>query len=397
MVDQKKVNKGTKTVRTARPILKKSKGKIDPWRDPDAVPYIVLEGLSKSYGNFPAVKDVDLEVYREELFSLLGSSGCGKSTLLRMLAGFEIPTKGRFTIDGVDMSHVPPYERPVNMMFQSYALFPHMTAEQNIAFGLKQEYFTRDEIRTRVKDALDLVQLTHLAKRKPHQLSGGQRQRIALARSLVKRPKLLLLDEPLGALDRKLREQTQFELVNILEEVGITTIMVTHDQEEAMTMSTRIGVMEDGYIEQVGTPTEIYEYPHTTSIAEFMGNMNLFEGRVIAEEKTLTRIYSDEVEAEFVVNQNVGVPEGSDVYVGVRPEKVLISREYPSNDVNVLEGVVEEIAYLGDVSIYYVMLPTNKMVMATTPNLVRLSEQPITWDDRVYLTWKPSGGVVLVS
>ena len=235
--------------------------KVPVWNDPQATPYISIDSVTKKFGDFVAVNDVSLKVYRGELFCLLGGSGCGKTTLLRMLAGFEEPTTGRISIDGVDMTGIPPYERPVNMMFQSYALFPHMTVEQNVAFGLKQDGLPKREIATRVADMLNLVKLTQFAKRKPHQLSGGQRQRVALARSLVKRPKLLLLDEPLGALDKKLREHTQFELVNLQEQLGVTFMVVTHDQEEAMTLATRIGVMDAGRIVQIGTPKDIYEYP----------------------------------------------------------------------------------------------------------------------------------------
>src|SRR5712692_1230686 len=254
--------------------------KAAPWRDPNARPYVQVEGISKSFGDFKAVNDVSLKIYKGEIFCLLGASGCGKTTLLRMLGGFETPTSGRIFIDGVDMASIPPYERPVNMMFQSYALFPHMTVEQNVAFGLKQDRLPRAEIARRVVEILELVQMRPFAKRKPHQLSGGQRQRVALARSLVKQPKLLLLDEPLGALDKKLREATQFELVNIQEQLGVTFIVVTHDQEEAMTLSSRIGVMNAGQIVQVGTPQEIYEFPGTRFIADFIGSVNMFEGQV---------------------------------------------------------------------------------------------------------------------
>ncbi|HEV7716185.1 MAG TPA: ABC transporter ATP-binding protein, partial [Steroidobacteraceae bacterium] len=232
-----------------------------PWKDPRAEPYIRIDDVSKKFGEFTAVNDVSLKIYQGEIFCLLGGSGCGKTTLLRMLAGFEQPSDGRIYIDGADMAGVPPYKRPVNMMFQSYALFPHMTVEQNVAFGLKQEGTPKAEVISRVAEMLSMVKLQDFAKRKPHQLSGGQRQRVALARSLIKRPKLLLLDEPLGALDKKLREHTQFELVNIQEKLGVTFVVVTHDQEEAMTLATRIGVMNQGRIVQVGTPHEIYEYP----------------------------------------------------------------------------------------------------------------------------------------
>ena len=251
-----------------------------PWMDPDAQPFIKLRGVSKHFGPFIAVDSVDLEIYKGELFSLLGGSGCGKTTLLRMLAGFETPSTGTIYIDGVDMTNVPPYERPVNMMFQSYALFPHMTVENNVAYGLKRDGIDKDEIKRRVGDMLAMVELTQFSKRKPHQLSGGQKQRVALARSLVKQPKVLLLDEPLGALDKRLRENTQFELMNIQEQLGVTFVVVTHDQEEAMTLSTRIAMMHNGRFIQIGTPTEIYEFPDSRLVANFIGSANMFEGRV---------------------------------------------------------------------------------------------------------------------
>src|SRR6185369_12511670 len=263
-----------------------------PWNDPAAKPYIRIEHVTKKFGEFVAVNNVSLNIYRGELFSLLGGSGCGKTTLLRMLAGFETPTGGKIYIDGVDMAGIPPYDRPTNMMFQSYALFPHMTVEQNVSFGLKQDKYPESEIKQRVSQMLDMVQLTPFAKRKPHQLSGGQRQRVALARSLVKQPKLLLLDEPLGALDKKLREATQFELVNIQEQLGVTFIVVTHDQEEAMTLSSRIGVMNAGQIVQTGTPQEIYEFPNSRFVADFIGSVNLFEGVVTEDEPEYVRIES---------------------------------------------------------------------------------------------------------
>ncbi len=271
--------------------------KFEPWTDPDAKPYVRIEKVTKKFGDFIAVDDVSLSIYKKEIFCLLGASGCGKTTLLRMLAGFERPTSGRIFIDGVDMTSIPPYERPVNMMFQSYAIFPHMTVEQNVAFGLKQEGLSKDEIGSRVNDMLNLVKLGQFAKRKPHQLSGGQRQRVALARSLVKKPKLLLLDEPLAALDKKLREHTQFELINIQETLGVTFVVVTHDQEEAMTLSTRIGLMNHGEIVQVGTPSEIYEYPNSRFVSEFIGSVNMFEGRLVEDEPSYVRIGCDDLEA----------------------------------------------------------------------------------------------------
>ncbi len=370
---------------------------IEPWKDPQAEPYIRLEQVTKSFGGFVAVDSVSLKIYKSELFCLLGGSGCGKSTLLRMLAGFEEPTSGKIYIDGVDVAGIPPYERPVNMMFQSYALFPHMTVDQNIAFGLKQERLPRQEIDSRVEEVLELVQLLPFAKRKPHQLSGGQRQRVALARSLVKRPKLLLLDEPLGALDKKLREQTQFELVNIQESVGITFVVVTHDQEEAMTLSSRIGVMDQGKIVQIGPPSEIYEYPGSRFVADFIGTVNTFSGRIKVDEPDHALIESEEAGCDLFIDHGISGTEGTEVWVAVRPEKIEISKEAPSQDNNVAKGRIDEIAYFGDQSIYHVRLPSEKIVKVKRPNLVRSIERDLSWEDEVFLSWLPSSGVVLMS
>jgi len=369
--------------------------KVPVWNDPQAVPYINIESVTKKFGEFVAVNDVSLKVYRGELFCLLGGSGCGKTTLLRMLAGFEEPTVGRISIDGVDMTGIPPYERPVNMMFQSYALFPHMTVEQNVAFGLKQDGLPKREIATRVADMLNLVKLTQFAKRKPHQLSGGQRQRVALARSLVKRPKLLLLDEPLGALDKKLREYTQFELVNLQEQLGVTFIVVTHDQEEAMTLSTRIGVMDAGRIVQIGTPKDIYEYPNCKFVAEFIGNINVFQGQMVEDEPDHVRIATPEMEGTIYVNHGVSAASDAVVWAAVRPEKIQLSIEPPEQKDNVTRGVVKEIAYMGDMSIYLVQLATGKMMRVTQPNAYRHADD-ITWDQQVYLHWHASSPVVLI-
>jgi putrescine transport system ATP-binding protein len=369
--------------------------KVPVWNDPQATAYINIESVTKKFGEFVAVNDVSLKVYRGELFCLLGGSGCGKTTLLRMLAGFEEPTAGRISIDGVDMTGIPPYERPVNMMFQSYALFPHMTVEQNVAFGLKQDGLPKREIATRVADMLNLVKLTQFAKRKPHQLSGGQRQRVALARSLVKRPKLLLLDEPLGALDKKLREYTQFELVNLQEQLGVTFIVVTHDQEEAMTLSTRIGVMDAGRIVQIGTPKDIYEYPNCKFVAEFIGNINVFQGQMVEDEPDHVRIATPEMEGTIYVNHGVSAASDAVVWAAVRPEKIQLSIEPPEQKDNVTRGVVKEIAYMGDMSIYLVQLATGKMMRVTQPNAYRHADD-ITWDQQVYLHWHASSPVVLI-
>jgi putrescine transport system ATP-binding protein len=370
----------------------------EPWKAPNAVPFIKVRNVVKKFDNFIAVDDVWLDIYRGEFFSLLGPSGCGKTTLLRMLAGFEEPTAGTIEIDGVDMSEVPPYRRPVNMMFQSYALFPHMTVEQNIAFGLKQENMPRAEIARRVKEMLNLVQLSEFAKRKPHQLSGGQKQRVALARAVIKRPKVLLLDEPLGALDRKLREQTQFELVNIQESLGLTFVIVTHDQDEAMTVSTRIAIMDRGRTVQVGTPGEIYEYPNSLYVAQFLGEVNVFEGRVVEAGKDHLCVRSSESGCDILADRGIDAVPGQEVYAAIRPEKIEITK-VPLADpsVNCMTGKVYDIGYLGSLSIYYVRLQSGATVKVTAANRSRLIERPITWEDRVWLRWPASASVILLS
>ena len=368
---------------------------VAAWNDPEAVPYVSIERVTKKFGDFVAVHDVSLRIFQKELFCLLGGSGCGKTTLLRMLAGFEQPTSGRILIDGVDMTGIPPYERPVNMMFQSYALFPHMTVEQNVAFGLKQDKIPKKEIEARVADMLELVKLTQFAKRKPHQLSGGQRQRVALARSLVKRPKLLLLDEPLGALDKKLRKHTQFELVNLQEKLGVTFVVVTHDQEEAMSLSTRIGVMNAGEIVQVGTPKDIYEYPSSKFVAEFIGNVNMFHGRLIEDEPDHVRLESPELGCTIFVDHGISAAPDATLWAAIRPEKVIISVTPPQQTENVAQGVVKEIAYMGDTSIFLVQLATGKIVRVTQPNIYRHAGDAITWEQTVYLHWHPSSPVVI--
>ena len=379
-------------------IIHRSK-QLEPWQDSSIAPYIEIDGLVKSFGPVQAVKDVSLSIYKGEFFSLLGGSGCGKTTLLRILAGFEKPTHGHIYIDGVDITNVPAYKRPVNMMFQSYALFPHMTVYQNIAFGLQQDNFSKTQIYERVMDALRLVRMEHFVDRKPHQMSGGQRQRVALARSVVKRPKLLLLDEPLAALDKKLREQTQFELVNIQESLGVTFIMVTHDQEEAMTMSTRMAIMDEGNIRQIGAPHDIYEYPQSRYVAEFIGSMNIIEGVVAEQTDDYVDIDSPELEdVQLRVTDSPILPIGTLVAVGIRPEKVKISLQAPKKtDVNCVKGVVKEIAYLGDMSIYYVEVPSGDIMQSALPNLLRLSERDVKWDDEVYLTWSADNSIILSS
>ncbi|MEZ5534196.1 MAG: ABC transporter ATP-binding protein [Thiolinea sp.] len=376
-----------------------------PWRDKTAQPLIRFENVSKHFGDFVAIENLSLDIYEREFFALLGSSGCGKTTLLRLLSGFEQPTSGRILIGGVDMSTVPPNLRPVNMMFQSYALFPHMTVEKNIGFGLKQEGKSKAEIKQRVDEMLRLVQLEKFAQRKPHQLSGGQKQRVALARSLAKGPKLLLLDEPLGALDKKLREQTQFELMNLQESLGLTFVIVTHDQEEAMTVASRIAVMDKGEVLQVDVPAEIYEQPTSRFVADFIGNVNIHECSV----KTITSLDGGGQElrldagglGEIRVRQDVARPVavGAKVWFAIRPEKVGISKQPPESDaereLDAVSGKVLDIAYSGDTSTYHVQLADGTVFKAQTANQRRLRNRAITWEDEVWLSWSTTAAVVL--
>lgn len=370
----------------------------------DAPPIIRVENVSKVFDDHIAVDQVSLEIYPGEFFSLLGGSGSGKTTLLRMLAGFETPSKGKIYIDGVEMREIPAYARPVNMMFQSYALFPHMTVESNIAFGLKQDKLPKQEIKKRVEEVLALVQMESLGKRKPHQLSGGQRQRVALARCLAKRPKVLLLDEPLSALDKKLRDKMQFELVDIQEKLGMTFVTVTHDQAEAMTMSTRLAIMNEGILEQVGTPTQIYEFPSSRFAANFIGSTNMFEGTLIENEKdhALIKVLDSGCDnCMFLVDHGVESQVGQDIWVAVRPEKVEISKTPPDNynaerPINCIKGVISQIAYLGGLSTYHINLMNGQTLRATDFNIERKANNP-TWDDTVYLTWEPNNIMVLTS
>src|SRR5262245_29841528 len=325
-----------------------------PWSDPAAKPYIVFEDVTKIFGDFTAVDDLSLSIYEKEFFALLGGSGSGKSTLLRMLAGFDEPTRGRILLDGQDLRGIPPYRRPLNMMFQSYALFPHMTVEANIGFGLKQEGMPKAEIDARVKEMLKLVKLEQFAKRKPHQLSGGQRQRVALARSVAKRPKVLLLDEPLGALDKKLREETQFESMDLQQELGLTFMVVTHDQEEAMTMADRIAIMDKGEVIQVATPPEIYEAPGSRFVASFVGNINMFEGRVSGRNGKGAEIAVGDADMTIRSESGGDIADGTDVTFAIRPEKIAVSSRKPADGLNAAEGEIYDIAYLGDMTLYHV-------------------------------------------
>ena len=366
----------------------------EPWQAPEGEPLVCIEKVTKKFGDVYAVDEVSLDIHKGEFFSLLGSSGCGKTTLLRMLAGFETPSSGRIFIDGVDITEVPPYKRPINMMFQSYALFPHMSVEDNIAFGLKQEGMAKAERKERVAEMMSLVQISPFAKRKPHQLSGGQRQRVALARALAKQPKILLLDEPLGALDKKLREKTQFELVNIQERLGMTFIIVTHDQEEAMTMSSRIALMRDGRIEQIDPPRRLYEFPSTQFAASFIGSINLLSGYVVEQTSHYVTIQSEEAGGLLRVHHSQPLVAGMPVTVAIRPEKCRLIPEL-TGEPNEVSGVIKEIAYLGDVSIYHVDLPSGKRVQFTQSNVQALAEQPLTWEQTVHLSWKEDSCGVL--
>jgi putrescine transport system ATP-binding protein len=362
---------------------------------PAAGPHLRIERLVKRFGpDAAAVDGVSLDVGRGEFFALLGPSGCGKTTLLRLLAGFERPDEGRILIAGSDMAGVPPYARPVNMMFQSYALFPHMSVAQNVAFGLQQDRRPKDEIARRVGAMLDLVQLARLAERRPSQLSGGERQRVALARALVKEPQILLLDEPLTALDRKLREETRYELVRIQERVGITFLMVTHDQEEAMSMASRVAVMNGGRIAQVGAPQDVYEAPASRFVADFLGAVNVFDGKVAAVKGSRHRIDSEEAGASLVIEHNPALPPGADVAVAVRPEKIALAAVPIAGAANALRGTIVAVAYRGEASTYRVALASGKIVRVTVPNSARGRAQ-FAEHQEVSLAWSAEAAMVL--
>ncbi|MEM8877622.1 MAG: ABC transporter ATP-binding protein [Pseudomonadota bacterium] len=379
-------------VRSAGPIRRS----FAPWNDPSVEPFILFDAITKRFGEFVAVNDLTLGVYEREFFSLLGPSGCGKTTLLRMLAGFETPTEGHILLDGQDVSTIPPYRRPVNMMFQSYALFPHMNVADNIAFGLKQDRLPKGEIDDRVGEMLKLVKLDAFKTRKPHQLSGGQRQRVALARSIAKRPKVLLLDEPLGALDKKLREETQFELMDLQETLGLTFLIVTHDQEEAMTVSDRIAIMDHGRLVQVASPGEIYEYPNSRYVADFIGDINLIEGTISANRGGKITVDTPDA-GQVVIEQKIDADPGRQAWIAIRPEKVRISLDKPpARTKNVMTGEVWDIGYLGDVSTYHVRMKSGAVVKALKANASRTTEQLISWEDQAYLHFAADGAVVLL-
>jgi putrescine transport system ATP-binding protein len=371
-----------------------------PWDDPTENPIIQFKNVTKRFGDFTAIDDLTLDIYAKEFFALLGPSGCGKTTLMRMLSGFETPSTGTILLDGVDIGPVPPNERPVNMMFQSYALFPHLTVWDNIAFGLKRSEMPKDQIGDRVEAMLKLTQLRKFAKRKPHQISGGQRQRVALARSLAKAPKLLLLDEPLGALDKKLRNETQFELMDIQETTGTTFVIVTHDQEEAMTVASRVAVMSEGKLAQVATPDQIYEAPNSTYVADFIGDVNLIEGVVDVRDPDApddaVDIKWSATEAPIKATSATPPPAAATVHFAIRPEKVSIWSTKPDAD-NVMEGKILDIAYLGNISTYHVEVAPSLIIKAQATNVRRVSRRNLTWEAHVYLSWTDTAGVVLTS
>ena len=368
-----------------------------PWKDPNAKPIVRFENVTKRFGNFVAVNNISLDIYEREFFALLGPSGCGKTTLLRMLAGFEKPTEGRIIVNGADVTDLAPYERKaVNMMFQSYALFPHMSVERNIGFGLRQDGMPAADIDKRVDEAMTMLELTKFAKRKPHQLSGGQQQRVALARAIAKKPRIMLLDEPLGALDKRLRQTAQFELMHIQESTGTTFIIVTHDQEEAMTVSSRIAVMDHGELVQVSTPGEIYETPQSQYVASFIGDVNILECKV-------SNVSDSQVELKWVDGDGTfaaqpppgGVTKDQQVWLALRPEKVRIALDKPADTVNVISGRVDNIGYLGSISHYHVAVGNDERVTALRANAAQAVENTINWENEVWLDWSTDAGVIL--
>lgn len=366
---------------------------------------IKIENVTKRYGKVAAVDDVSLEIKRGEFFALLGPSGCGKTTLLRMIAGFEVPTEGKIYIDGVDVSNVPPNKRPINTVFQSYAVFPHMSVFDNVAYGLQFDNVPKADQYQRVMAALADVKLDHLADRKPDQMSGGQRQRVALARALVKRPKVLLLDEPLSALDAKLREAMRFELTALQEKIGVTFVMVTHDQDEALAMADRCAVMERGRLMQTANPSSLYEFPSNRFVADFIGSVNLFEGKLVVDEPSHAQFYSEELGGKVFFDHGVSGAANENMWVGIRPEKIEMLKRPKKGptpvmedcppDCNVFKGVIKQISYLGSESVYEVMLPNERIMRVTRPNLSRWDQEDFTWDDEVWLCFHGDSPVLL--
>lgn len=356
---------------------------------------IQFKNVTKRFGGFTAIDNLSLDIFEREFFALLGPSGCGKTTMMRMLAGFEKPTEGHILLSGQDIDPVPPNKRAVNMMFQSYALFPHLNVWDNIAFGLRRDNMPKHDLEDRVEEMLRLTRLEKFARRKPHQISGGQRQRVALARSLAKAPKLLLLDEPLGALDKKLRQDTQFELMDIQEKTGTTFVIVTHDQEEAMTVASRVAVMDQGKLMQVATPDRIYENPNSVYVADFIGDVNIIQGRATSTGADTYRIDWAEGQPPLTATSASRFADGQTCHLAIRPEKVTISAERPADAVNAVQGKVHDIAYLGNLSTYYVELSNGIIIKAQTANTRRISRRSFTWEDPVWLSWTATAAVLL--
>jgi len=370
---------------------------FEPWNDPQAKPLIHFQNVTKRFGDFTAIDNLTIGIYEREFYALLGPSGCGKTTLMRMLAGFETPSEGSILLDGQDIAPVPPNKRATNMMFQSYALFPHLSVWENIAFGLKRQRMAKPDINNRVDEMLRLTRLEQFARRKPHQISGGQRQRVALARSLAKAPKLLLLDEPMGALDKKLRQETQFELMDIQEKTGTTFVIVTHDQEEAMTVASRVAVMDHGKIIQVATPDRIYENPNSVYVADFIGDVNIIEGTTTGKGNDNYAIAWADGRAPLNASSAIPFSDGQKCHLAVRPEKVAISADKPEGAANSVQGKILDIAYLGNISTYHVELPSGVVIKAQSANTRRISRRSYTWEDTVWLSWTASAGVLLAS
>ncbi|MFY2823082.1 ABC transporter ATP-binding protein [Ruegeria sp. MALMAid1280] len=368
-----------------------------PWEDPQAKPLIQFQNVTKRFGDFTAIDNLSLGIFEREFFALLGPSGCGKTTMMRMLAGFEKPTEGQIILGGQDIDPIPPNKRAVNMMFQSYALFPHLSIWDNIAFGLRRDNMPKHDLEDRVEEMLRLTRLEQFARRKPHQISGGQRQRVALARSLAKAPKLLLLDEPLGALDKKLRQDTQFELMDIQEKTGTTFVIVTHDQEEAMTVASRVAVMDQGRLMQVATPDRIYENPNSVYVADFIGDVNIIEGRASSGGEDTYQIDWAEGQSPLTATSVNEFSNGQACHIAIRPEKVTISADRPSDAINAVQGKVHDIAYLGNLSTYHVELPNGTIIKAQTANTRRISRRSFTWEDPVWLSWTATAAVLLAN